>query len=224
MILSDILSKLNNETKNLANKKEIWDINGDKTITCNFNPDSSKEYIFHPSSCKPIDREWIQGYNDSSLKDYAKIISNIVDLVKNLDKDSFKNSLNNFEESYIKYLNSFIEMLGFLKTSINPIIGEIKEKTKNESLFSFLNIKFIGTNFRIILKYLKYTLGHDFYNLGIYLIVIGCSLIFSISSTILLIVIINVYLKENIESEKKPAVPSEKRVLKSRNNNFKDTE
>ena len=224
MILSDILFKLNNETKHLTNKKEIWDINGNKTITCDFNPDPSIEYVFHPSSCKPIDREWIQGYNDSSLKDYAKIISNIVDLVKNLDKDSFKNSLNNFEESYIKYLNSFIEMLGFLKSSINPIIGEIKEKTKNESLFSFLNIKFIGTNFRIILKYLKYTLGHDFYNLGIYLIVIGCSLIFSISSTILLIVIINVYLKENIESEKKPVVPSEKRVLKSRNNTFKDTE
>ena len=68
------------------------------------------------------------------------------------------------------------------------------------------------------------TKPYDFYNLGIYLIVIGCSLIFSISSTILLIVIINVYLKENIESEKKPVVPSEKRVLKSRNNNFKDTE
>ena len=224
IILSDFLSKFNQEIKTNTTKKEIWDIDGNKTITCDYNPDSSINYVFHPASCKPNEREWIQRYPDSTLKDYANIISNIVVLVNNLNQDSFKNSLNNFEQSYIKYLNSYIEMLDLLNSSIFSIIGEIKGKAGNETIFSILNIKFIGTNFRIILKYLKYTFGHDFYNLGIYLIIIGCSLIFSISSTILLIVIINVYLKENIESEKKHFVPSEKQVLKSRNNTTKDTD
>ena len=65
-----------------------------------------------------------------------------------------------------------------------------------------MNGKFIGTNLKIILKYLKHSLGGDFYTVGICLVVVGFSLILSISSTILLIVIINISLKENMDAEK----------------------
>jgi hypothetical protein len=118
-----------------------------KSLTGKFNPVSSINYVFHPASCKPNEREWIQRYPDSTLKDYANIISNIVVLVNNLNQDSFKNSLNNFEKSYIKYLNSCIEMLDLLNSSIFSIIGEIKGKAGNETIFSILNIKFRGTIF-----------------------------------------------------------------------------
>ncbi len=65
-----------------------------------------------------------------------------------------------------------------------------------------MNGKFIGRNLQIILKYLKHSLGGDLYTVGICLCIIGCSLILSISSTILLIVIINVELKEIMNKQK----------------------
>ena len=46
-------------------------------------------------------------------------------------------------------------------------------------------------------KYLKYSLGQDLYTVGLCLIIVGCSLVLSVSSTILLIVIINISLAEN---------------------------
>ena len=73
---------------------------------------------------------------------------------------------------------------------------------KKQSFFAFLNGKFIGTNLKIILKYLKHSLGGDFFTVGICLVAVGFSLIISISSTILLIVIINISLKENMDAEK----------------------
>ena len=67
----------------------------------------------------------------------------------------------------------------------------------NGDTFSFLNGKFIKTNLKIVLKYLKYSLGQDIYTVGICLVFVGFSLIFSISATILLIVIINVDLEKH---------------------------
>ena len=48
-----------------------------------------------------------------------------------------------------------------------------------------------------MVKYLKYSLGKDFHKVGICLIIVGFSLMLSISSTILLIVILNVVIKKN---------------------------
>ena len=87
---------------------------------------------------------------------------------------------------------------------ISDVVGAFEEGNGGSSdTFSFLNGKFIKTNIKIILKYLKYSLGKDIYTVGICLIIIGCSLILSVSSTILLIVIINVDLEQ-----KKKLVPN----------------
>ena len=101
-------------------------------------------------------------------------------------------------------------MIKFLNTTINSLIGEIKELAGDGKIFSFVNGKFIGTNFKIILKYLKDSLGGDFYNVGICLILIGFSLLLSVSSTILLLSIINNGLKKNIENENNPRAIREK--------------
>ena len=127
-----------------------------------------------------------------------------MDLVKKLENEgTFKNRLNELNKTYDEYMGSYLEMANFLKETIGGLIGQIRDTVGDGNIFSFLNGKFIGTNIQIILKYLKYSLGQDFYNVGICLIIVGCSLILSISSTILLIVIINVVLEHNIEKEKK---------------------
>ena len=220
IILKEFLSLLNEEIKKKTSNKELWDINADKNNKCDLVSDSTTENKYHPLTCKPIDREWVKKSTDSNIKDYANIISTIVDLVEKLNKSSLRKDLNDLNVNYTEYLGAYIGVLDCLNISIRNIIGEIKATVGNESLFSFMNIKFIGTNIKIVLKYLKYTLGHDFYNIGIYLIVIGFSLMFSIPSTILLIVIINVFLKENIDNENK--LVEENEYLKSRNNNIKN--
>ena len=218
IFLNETISLLNDEIK--KTKTETWDIDGDKSLTCDYN--SSEIVKFHPLSCKPINRDWIKSSNNTFIKDYAKIISTIIDLVKNLTTTSFINNVDSFEEKYKNVLDSYIEISEFLKNSISKILGPIKQESENEKIFSFLNIKFIGTNILIILKYLKYTLKHEFYNLGIHLIIIGISLIFSISSSILLIIIINIALKEFMEEKKNSDAKSEKEFLKSKTNKIKE--
>ena len=206
--LKAFLEFLNTEKKP-EGIKETWDIDGDQTKVCvsegqdDFDPG---EYKLHPSTCKPKDRDWIQSSSNSNIKDYAEVISTIVDLVSRLkdeNEGSFKNKLNKLNQTYDEYMGSYLVMANFLKETIGGLIGQIRDTVGDGNIFSFLNGKFIGTNIQIILKYLKYSLGQDFYNVGICLIIVGCSLILSISSTILLIVIINVVLEHNIEKEKK---------------------
>ena len=102
--------------------------------------------------------------------------------------------LNNLLEGYKKYLGSFISALQDFNQTINSITSILEEYIGNNAneTFSFLNGKFIGTNLKIVLKYLKEALGKDVYTVGLCLVAVGGTLIFSISSTILTIVIINV--------------------------------
>jgi hypothetical protein len=199
IILRVVLPLLNQEIEQ-EGKKETWDIDGDKTKTCvSGGPDdfAQGEYKLHPSTCKPRDRDWIEISSNSKIKDYSEMISVIVDLVSKLNADPFKSKLNELQRKYNLYMRSYIEMLNFLDETIGSLIGDIKSTVGGGQIFSFLNGKFIGTNIKIILKYLKYSLGQDLYTVGLSLIIVGCSLVLSVSSTILLIVIINISLAEN---------------------------
>ena len=199
IILKVFLSVFNNEIEKIG-KKEFWDIDGDKTKTCipEGNDDFDEgEYKLHPATCKPVDRDWVMGSTETTqnIKDYAIIISKVVDLVNKLNDDgddSFKTKLKNLNKTYDEYMGSYIDMVKFLKDTIGGLIGQLRDTVGDGKIFSFLNGKFIGINIKIILKYLKYSLGQDLYTVGLCLIIVGCSLILSVSSTILLIVIINV--------------------------------
>ena len=206
---------MSNETK------EKWDmVNGDKTIECGSgnNDDGTipQNTKFHPSTCKPRDRDWIQGLNQNDddiikkdIKNYADLVSDVVDMIQNLEKrEEFSDVIETLFQGYQRYLNSYIDVLREFNGTINSITGILEEyigKNTNET-FSFLNGKFIGTNLKIVLKYLKYSLGKDLYTVGLCLVVVGCSLIFSISSTILTIVIINVDIDENKEFVKEEEI------------------
>ena len=205
--LKNILEKFNSKIAEI-HKYEIWDINGDKTKICDKNKDflNMENNKFHPLTCKPIDRDWIN--NDSTdiiIKDYAILISAIVDLVQNLNNensDTFKNKLDKLNIHYNNYLDSYINILNFLEKSITNLIGEIKKEVGKEQIFSFMDGKFIRINIKIILKYLKKNLGKDLFTLGIIFIIIGISLILSISSTILLNIIIKINRQISFENER----------------------
>jgi hypothetical protein len=204
--LKNILEKFNSKIAEI-HKYETWDINGDKTKICDKNKDflNMENNKFHPLTCKPIDRDWIN--NDSTdiiIKDYAILITAIVDLVQTLNNensDSFKNKLDKLNIHYNNYLDSYINILNFLEKSITNLIGEIKKEVGKEQIFSFMDGKFIRINIKIILKYLKMNLGEDLFTLGIIFIIIGISLILSISSTILLNIIIEIKRKIYYENE-----------------------
>ena len=105
--------------------------------------------------------------------------------------------LDELNSDYSTYLNAYLDTLRFFDEVIGDIINALKKGIgDSDDSFSFLNGKFIKTNLKIILKYLKYSLGQDMYTVGICLMIVGCSLALSISSTILLIIIINIDLEE----------------------------
>ena len=202
--LQGALQSLNKAIELKSSQQERWGINGDKTKTC-ANPGE----IIHPKSCKPLSRNWVLSSTIQEIKDPATIVSAIVDLVENLE-DPFIRKKIELKTKYKSFLDSYISMIDFLKRTINSLIGDIKEVSGNGKIFSFVNGKFIGTNFQIVLKYLKESLGDDFYKVGICLILIGFSLLLSVSSTILLLAIINTGLKKNIDEENRPHIVREK--------------
>ena len=209
--LKSALESLNTNIKIYSDKKEIWSINGDIENKCSNEIDSFKEgkYIFHPKYCKPLNRDWISS-SHHNIKDYAIIISSIVDIIDKLNTGSFPEKLSSLKLKYHEYLDSYIDMLNFLKMTLNNLIGEILDKSESGTILGIFNGKFIGINLNIILNYIKILFGEDLYKVGISLIIIGFSSIISISSTIILISIINYILKQKIEVENKPNITREK--------------
>ena len=63
------------------------------------------------------------------------IISRIVDLAPKLKDTSFTNPLTNLKTAYNNYMQSYIDMIDFLKTTIRDLIGELRDTVGNGSLF-----------------------------------------------------------------------------------------
>lgn len=193
-----VLEKLNAK----APGDDNWSLeNAEESPSCDVSLPQGSSY--HPSKCNPNDK--VSTYNDVDFEKYASILNDINDVMKYANSEdsdkpnSMKNIIKDLHEKYSSYLNKYIEVLDVFKDTIHRITGLIRDYIGDGQAFSFINGRFIGTNLKIILKYLKYSLGEDFYNVGVCLILVGCSLIFSISSTILLLVIINIQLKENMK-------------------------
>ena len=198
---SEVLKKINE--KNIG-KKWSTDIN---YFGCDEQLPEGTEY-YYPKSCKPID----VNTGDSDYNLYANIINDMDTIVNYANADTpttsdtnktVKSVVENLKAHYYTYLGSYIDILTFFQDTIHKITDLIQRYTGTDGdTFAFLNGLFIGRNLKIILKYLKNSLGKDFYNVGICLGIVGFSLILSISSTILLIIITNIVLEENIREER----------------------
>ena len=173
---------------------------------------------FNPLTCKPNDRAWISSA-DNEIKNKALLVNTLINYVEAQkepeDEDAITHSsttfallLNKCRDKYKAFLTQYIRTLTTFEEAIQGITGQLREFTgNNNGLFSFIKCNFIGTNLKIMLKYLKSALGGDVKTVGICLLVVGCSLALSISATILMIVIINVDIENNKKkTELKPRI------------------
>ena len=206
-----ILDEINKESERNS-KHEKWDISGDPNNACSnplTDPETYTEDItFNPWKCEPSNRKWVTENNN--IKEYAKIISGIMKGIKQANDlaanaGGYKEKLVELSYSYDDFLEGYIDALEIANKAIKQVKSTIKEYTGDDGgIFSFINCGFVKTNLKIILKYLKESLGGDIYTIGVCLILVGCSLALSISFTILLIVVINADIDNN---KKKNNIP-----------------
>ena len=198
----EIISKINE----LSNINIKWDCKSSNIDSCAGDPPTDLTY-FKPINCRPINR-----VSDGTppFEKYANILDDIDKMVGDATIEdtsttySVINVNNWLRDRYREFLSTYSRVLDNCLTEIHKITDLVRQYSGDNDLFSFLNGKFIGTNLKIILKYLKYSLGVDLYTVGVMLIVVGCSLALSVSSTIILIVIINIELKKNMDARAVP--------------------
>ena len=188
-----------------------WSIESTETKVCSDRL-TSNSYYYNPLKCNP--KDFLTYYADSV--DYKKLtdaLNEIYDKTTYANEesngDSIKKVITDLKTEYQGFLNEYINILNLFLEKITDITRLVREYSGTEDLFGFINGKFIGINLKIILKYLKYSLGEDFYIVGICLILVGCGLILSISSTILLLVIINIELRQNMNPPVTPTGPTQ---------------
>ena len=211
IVYSDVLSKINSI---VGTSDRQWSTEEENNYACT-DASIPTDTKYYPKSCKPITKVNDGTYTSTSdFGIYANFIDDMDTLVAYANQEHFtptspnaksvRDVIDDLDHDYVEYLQAYIDVLDYFKGVIHRITSIIRQYTGNDSnsAFAFLNGKFIGTNLKIILKYLKHSLGEDFYTVGICLVVVGFSLILSISSTILLIIIINVGLEENKKKEK----------------------
>ena len=204
-------------------RSEKWErTSTDQSNICNAGAttdsitDASKPFNFW--KCKPSDRDWIYLLdNDDDIKVEAQILTDTLGFIEKAkdttpsNDKSFINALNDLKTPYENYLDQYIKALDGFQGILENITGKLKKYiNKDEGLFSFIDGKFIKTNLKVMLKYLKLILGGNVKTIGLCLSIVGCSLALSISSTILLIVIINVDIDNNKkleEQEKQDNIP-----------------
>ena len=175
----------------------LFDSTSDKTCPAGSSQISPGDNEFNPLKCKPKDRDWISSTTVTDIRNYADMVTKMIE-----QSLSFLGLLNTIKTKYDNLLTQYVITLDKFEEAIQKITGQLKKYTgNNNGLFSFIKCTFIGTNLKIILKYLKSSLGGDVKTVGICLLVVGCSLVLSISATILMIVIINIDIENN---KKKP--------------------
>ena len=198
----EILTKINDDTTTKG-KDEKWE----NSCTENSNCDSHFS-CYRPITCLPHQREWLYTTTNTDYSSYSedlkynvKIVKEIkdsIDFAKGDTAGSYKKVLDDLAGLYDKYLDSYKGVLVEVKGVIKELTDIIKKYTgENGGVFSFVNCKFIGKNLKVILKYLGNALGTKVYTVGVCLFIVGCALALSISSTILLIVVINASIDKN---------------------------
>ena len=204
----EVIESMNDKIAESYSTPDVWKRNGNNEQCPNSVPNGGKTEL-NPLKCNPKDIYTGSDVN-ADIKKYADIISESMRLGKEAnDETKTKTSttpgspslicvLNDLKDDYLVYLGSYKAVLEFVLSKIQGIMDIVRDYIQEGNSFSFLNGSFIRKNLKILLKYLKYSLGKDFYTVGVCLIVVGLSLILSISSTILLTVIINIDLKENM--------------------------
>ena len=173
---------------------------------------SSDRTVFDPKSCPPLKIINDLALDNVELKQYAEILNDTDTFIRNansLKEGSFLQILNNLTYFYLEYLSQFNLTLIVFDDIIENLMSRISQYIGNENnIFSILNGKFTQINVKIILKCLKDALGKNIFSIGLSLNIVGCALILSISSTLILLAIINEELNQHIKTENTPGIAS----------------
>ena len=220
--LDEIIKKLNDSTTGADEKWNLLEGDKDKICIKDQNDGFAKnsQNVLHPWTCEPYHRDWIEGSGNTDITNYAKIATDIIDLLKyakgeiepadNPNYKSYYDILDELKGKYEVYLNKYMDVLEFFDDVIDEITSALEEaigSNGQHDTFSFLDGKFIRNDLKILLKYLQYSLGEDIYTVGLCLVIVGFSLILSVSSTILLLVIINISLENNKKLSQQTEIP-----------------
>ena len=211
----ELINKINLTSIKLG-KQYSWKINSPHP---NCNDDPTYGYVFNPKNCKPIDILDSLSAGDKTTEDgknfilYASILNDTDYFIDNAnkiygsgDKKSYKEILDELRDRYVSYLSQYDETLNTFNIIIENIMGRIRHLIGdgNNNTFSFMNGGFVRKHIKVILKNLKDAFGKNIYSVAVCLNIAGCSLILSISSTLLLLAIINEELKQHIQNENHP--------------------
>ena len=201
---NSFLTKINEFALESSNIR--WSNESTNENQCTVDLEDENSY-YHPKYCKP--KHFKDSQNDD-FKVYADILNDIDEMVEYANDDdeaktdSVINVIKKLKGAYETFLDGYSRVLGTFERTIHRITDLVRQYSSDDNAFSFLNGKFIGINLKIVLKYLKYSLGKDLYTVGICLVVVGFSLILSVSCTIFLIVYINIELKKNMIAANNP--------------------
>ena len=201
---NSFLTKINEFALDSSNIR--WSNESTNEYQCTVALEDENSY-YHPKYCKP---KHFKDSQNNDFKVYADILNDIDGMVEYANDDdeaktdSVINVIKKLKGAYETFLDGYSSVLGTFETTIHRITDLVRQYSSDDNAFSFLNGKFIGINLKIVLKYLKYSLGKDLYTVGICLVVVGFSLILSVSLTIFLLVYINIELKKNMAAVNNP--------------------
>ena len=196
---TDLLEEINSK---VVDQKEKWDITSSSNYECAEETSSSSHdefYNYHPKNCWPTNKYWVKQNSELSSKT-NKILDAIkvsVELANSMTdnkgiKKILKGGDSNLESLYKTFLNSEITTLTTFIERIQKLTEIVsKYSGKNEKMFNFANCGFIKANIQVLIKNLKDAFGNDLYTIGVFFLLAAFSMAVAISSTILLIVIIN---------------------------------
>ena len=213
--LINLINKTFSRLDNMDGKRYQWNFETENT-QCDTTVNDQTP--FNPKYCSPIKiikALFQNGLGNSDLEKYAIIVDHIQAFINNTlyedNGESFLQKLNKLKEYYFEYLSEFSSTLNIFNDVINNLMSKIRNLIgNNNNIFSFLNGHFIKTNVQIILKNLKDALGKNIFSIGLSLNIVGCVLILSISSTLILLAIINEELNHHIKTENTPGMSSSK--------------
>ena len=199
----ELMNTIIRAQKTESNNYEQWKLNSNSPNECDSGVDplyNSSE--FNPLKCRPIDRDWIQNTDSTVLKKEVTIVSDFLKFLDNandsLDHKSLIYILNNLKNEYNEYIDLYLTSLIEFKDILYEISNFLRQYSNNKDdyIFSFINGKIIGTNLKIITKYIKEILGNDVKIIGICLIIIAFSFVLDVPFTIIFIIIINYEFRE----------------------------
>ena len=108
---------------------------------------------------------------------------------------TLEEKINRVESAYTDSINAELEALDFFNKTIYDMLSIFNNRGDEEnSLFSFLRCEFIKDNILITFKYLQKAFGGKVQAFGITFVFASFAMFFSITFTILEIVVINVSL------------------------------